>query len=530
MTQTPLLSECKAREKASDTPAVKHFFAEWQKERGADPRLFGLMISTSGFTGTAMQWHAELDSTTKTQFSLLGPEQLLNHLVNVNLTLPPNAINRMLAERYPIGDLETAWLTYSRHGIAWVSVFTLDDGSRRYTVVDGHGQAVPTWKTKEIVTLLRKHLRNVEFFGLDVRHRLQRELLRDGPVSEEALASRLGESQADVDVALSLFAREGRIEKKDGHVSLMRDVVHLVNVGREFLDGPDALAFVSSGYAQEMLTSEPLMAYLESRYRVDMNPDERKSLSQLLRISPNALRYALFTDPSRYIHTYEHIGEIIIDPTEKAKWLEVHRKSLLQAVFFRAIHDLTSEAGDRSQHLAKLGIKRFRIRATLHAIGLQWEKMGISSELNIGIAVAGGAMGAGSLVAYSDPTEWIMWDGLLSLEAEEYATAEQLFQQALVEAENAQDREKQQMILNDLALVQMRQKQFDQAELLLANAFQIGEPDSPIIYTNRVICLMEMGRVEEAGKFVEQVVERFAEAADTEVIRRFREGWPTTTA
>ena len=129
MTQTPLLSECKAREKASDTPAVKHFFAEWQKERGADPRLFGLMISTSGFTGTAMQWHAELDSTTKTQFSLLGPEQLLDHLVNVNLTLPPNAINRMLAERYPIGDLETAWLTYSRHGIAWVSVFTLDDGS-----------------------------------------------------------------------------------------------------------------------------------------------------------------------------------------------------------------------------------------------------------------------------------------------------------------------------------------------------------------------------------------------------------------
>ena len=86
------------------------------------------------------------------------------------------------------------------------------------------------------------------------------------------------------------------------------------------------------------------------------------------------------------------------------------------------------------------------------------------------------------------------------------------------------------MILNDLALVQMRQKQFDQAELLLANAFQIGEPDSPIIYTNRVICLMEMGRVEEAGKFVEQVVERFAEAADTEVIRRFREAWPTTTA
>ena len=75
----------------------------------------------------------------------------------------------------------------------------------------------------------------------------------------------------------------------------------------------------------------------------------------------------------------------------------------------------------------------------------------------------------------------------------------------------------------------MRQKQFDQAELLLANAFQIGEPDSPIIYTNRMICLMEMGRV-EAGKFVDQVVERFAEAADTEVIRRFREGWPTTRA
>ena len=93
VTQTPLLAECKARGQASDTPAVKHFFAEWQKERGADPRLFGLMVSTSGFTGTAMQWHAELDASTKIQFSLVGPEQLLDHLVNVDLILPPNAIN-----------------------------------------------------------------------------------------------------------------------------------------------------------------------------------------------------------------------------------------------------------------------------------------------------------------------------------------------------------------------------------------------------------------------------------------------------
>src|SRR5215471_19663594 len=201
ITNAPLLAECKARGKVIDTPSVKLFFAEWEKERKIDGRLFGIMLSTSGFTGTAMQWYLELDLATREQFKLIDATELMRHLIELNLTLSPDAINRIISECQQLGRLETSWLTYSQYGFAWLSLFVLDNGRRLFTVVDEHGRPLQSWRAKEIVQLVRRHLRVAEFFGLDLREKIQLYLLKNGAVSVQSLVKDIEEASTDVDLA-----------------------------------------------------------------------------------------------------------------------------------------------------------------------------------------------------------------------------------------------------------------------------------------------------------------------------------------
>ena len=525
ITNAPLLAECKAQGKASDTPSVKLFFAEWEKERRTDERLFGIMLSTSGFTGTAMQWYLELDAATRQQFTLIDSTDLMRHLIELNLTLPPDAINRTISEYQQLGRLDTSWLTYSQYGFAWISLFVLDNGRRLFAVVDEHGRPLQSWKAKEIAQLVRRPLRDAEFFGLDLREKIQLHLLKNGAVSVQSLAQETEEASTDVDRAVQLLEQDGRIRRKGERLDFVQDLLPFLNTARESLDSENAVQFTASAFAQSMIQSVAVLSYLEQRYRLHLSPEQRTLLTQVLRVSPTALRYALFSDPARYVRTYEHINEIL-KADEKEKWLALHSSSLLQAVFFHAVHDLTSEDSRLSAHLAKLGIKRFRIRATLHAIGMQWEPLKLASETNVAIGVAGGEISAGSLISYSDPAEFCLWDGLLFLEAEEFDQAEALFREAREEAKKADNIGQEQAALNNLALVYMRQKRFDKASEVLQKASSLNVSVPSVVLTNRVICLMELGRVEEAAEVVSDALCRFPELEQTEVIRRYRFGWP----
>lgn len=319
VTAQPLLCECKARGRRLDTNAIKVFFAEWTKEHATDQRLYAFVISLSGYSGTARQWYLELDAGTRQQFALLDSDDLLRQLEDSGAILSAAGVVELLCQRYSLEHVEDQWLSYSDSGLTWMLKYRTSSGEHLFTIVGPKGETLPTWRTAAVAKLLRRHVRGADFFGLDVRRKVQIHLFRNTAFSRDDLAAAIGESSPDVVAALAHLAQEGRIVRSAEYYSLSHDVVHFVNAAREFLETDDAVAFASSAYAQHIIGLPALIRYIDGRYHLEMEASEREALVGLMRMSPSALRYALFTDSARSLRTFAHIQEIITNPEEKAQ-------------------------------------------------------------------------------------------------------------------------------------------------------------------------------------------------------------------
>jgi hypothetical protein len=379
VTGAPLLCECKATGRAIGTHPVRLFFAEWAKERTSDRRLHGIMVSTSGFTGTAQQWWEELDDETRQCFTLMGPEQLLTQVVDADFTLAPRAIDVILSQRYSLDKVHSRYLTYSEHGLAWIYIYEAEGEPRFHTIINGQAEPFATWKCREIVKLCKRKLPKTNLFGLDLRRKIQVELLKSEGQSIADIAIAAQESETDVLLSLNALLNEEKIQKTAGAPGesesfvFVRDVVSFVNIAKSFLDSEDDVLFLSSQYAQEMINSPGLISYVDSRYHLGMHPNEQETVMQLLSISPRALHYALFGDADRYAKTAQDIEEKIVDPDDRQRWLDEHRTSLLQYLVPYAVRDIIDTERSLSSHLSELGIKRYRITAGIDAIGMEWK-------------------------------------------------------------------------------------------------------------------------------------------------------------
>jgi tetratricopeptide (TPR) repeat protein len=492
VTGSPLLCECKAKRAPLDTSAVRLFYSEWEKQRTIDNRLVGLVISASGFTGTASQWHEELSDEKKRNFRLINTEELLNQLIECNLTLSANAILASLNRRFDIGQFHQASVLYSSHGLSWICEYSIEGRPKFFTIVDGMGEPLPNWKCLEVVKLLSEDVCDLTLLGIDVRQKVQTELLKREDVSAVELSKSIEESETDVAIALNLLLDHGIISKKQGEVDtfcFVRDVIPFVTTAREFLESENAVLFLRSKYVQEMIYSPPFLSYIDNRYQLDMSDKERQVTSQILCFSPSALRHALFQNNERFLQTRQDIDRVVKDAVEKEKWLALQRTSLLQELVVRAAHDLSGKEYSLSGHLSDLGIKRYRLKMSIDATGDDWKRLSIYAELMAAIEKAGETLSAGNLVSASDPVDAKMADAMFFLEVEEYDSAIAKFQQALdLCRSGTMSVRNHQAVLNNFALVYMRQQDWNAAAELLAEALSLGKPVFPEILSNKLTC------------------------------------------
>ena len=225
--------------------------------------------------------------------------------------------------------------------------------------------------------------------------------------------------------------------------------------------------------------------------------------------------------PLRFV---EHINELKMSEEDKKRWLDLHRSTLLRETSFKAIHDLIGERTDLSSLLARLGIKRVRIKARLDAVGLGWDTLSVESVTQHAIETAGGKITAGSLVTFSNPAEFEMWNGLLYLEVAEYEAAETELRAAWEKAAKVgiDGTALKQAILTNLALALMRQKNWKEAQKFLKLAFTLGSPHHPELFSNLVICLVELGEMDKAAKTVKEALKIFPTLENGEAVTLYR--------
>lgn len=529
VTRTTILVECKARVAPTSAPALRLFHSEYVKQRAKEPRLHGLFVSTSGFTGTARSWHDELDKRTREAFTLIGPDDIMSLLAGTTLLLSREAIAALVHERHRLPAATDYILTASRYGLAWIVAYA---GGKdvKVIVLDAHGAPLENWKCRQVLRLLGGQYRRAKLFGLDVRRKIELALLKEEKLTATELTKRVRESSADVVLALSSLVSAGRLVEVNKQFSFVRDVVKFIDLAADFLRSTDSLAFFRSDYSKEMAQSAELLTYIDGRYRLGLTADEADTFRRVLAISPSALAYSLFTDPKPYLRTYEHIHELK-NSTEQDGWLRQHAWSLPREAFFEAVHDFTSRNLSLAGHLASLGVKRTRIQARLDLVGTPaWPKFSVDTGSMHAIEKAGGAIEAGSLISYTEPAEFDAWNGMFHLQMEEWADAEAAFQKALSQVKPSTPRDVHQAVLNNLGLVYLRQKRWADGAKKFETALSLGTPDWPAPFTNLLTCLMEEGQVQRAAEIVNIAVQAFPELASDAVLARYRAGWPSENA
>ncbi len=422
VTQTPIIVECKAKKLPIQTPALSKFYGQWEKERSKNLLLNGLMISISGFCGTTLQWYKELSDDTKRLFKIMEPEDILVELCETNLTLSPEAIEKIASKKWSIGVPDVKWLSFSEYGLTWIVNFNIDDKPVFHAFVDGEGEPVSEWKTSEIEKLAERIVFDTSLIGLDLRKKIVLALLKSDTCSEEFLANEIQESEVDISAALAHLVKEGLVisefysTNEPPKVKFSQDIVAFINLAKEVLNTEDAITFLSAKYVKDMISSKNLLTYIDNRFSLNMLQEQLSVLSSLLSISPSSLEFALFTDPAKWNRTAKEVNEKIQNDIERERWLSVHRTSLIRNLIFLTIHDLVGSEYSLTPLLSDLGVRRYRLQGRIDTTGVNRPRFTVQGDIIAALVPVKGKIEAGSLLSATDPIEHYILDGLFFVE------------------------------------------------------------------------------------------------------------------
>ena len=523
VTQTPIIVECKAKKSPIQTPALSKFYGQWEKERSKDPLLNGLMISTSGFCGTTLQWYKELPGDKKRLFKIMGPEDILVELCETNLILSPEAIEKIATKKWSIGVPDVIWLSFSEYGLIWIVNFKIADKPVFHAFVDGEGEPVPEWKTIEIEKLAERIIFDTSLIGLDLRKKIVLSLLKSDTCSIKYLANEIQESAIDISAALDHMVNEGLViiessSTDEGQkIKFSQDIVAFINLAKELLNTEDAITFLSSKYVKDMISSKNLLAYIDNRFSLNMLQEQLSVLSSLLSISPSSLHFALFEDSAKWNRTAKEINEKIKNDIEREQWLSVHRTSLIQNLIFLTIHDLVGSEYSLTPLLSDLGVRRYRLQGRIDATGVNLPRFTVQGELMAALAPVKGKIEAGSLLSATDPIEHYILDGLFFAEIGEHDKAIPIFEKAIELCRKGVGNEKGFLIvINNLALSHMENSKWNKALEYLEEAPESKEIEFGHVQVKKAECLFQIGKEEQANVIISDLANLFPEIAENQ--------------
>ena len=160
----PILCECKAHQEKINTPDLTDFYGKFNHKRGDDSNLKGMFFSTSGFSGTAIEWYKKMPQYDQEVFDIFGDDEIVKLLIENGFLINEEKLEESIKSQIP-HKLETRYIVFFESQIYVIQIFKINNSENRYVIFDNEGRLV-TKTIYEQIARLDEEVKDIpEFFG-----------------------------------------------------------------------------------------------------------------------------------------------------------------------------------------------------------------------------------------------------------------------------------------------------------------------------------------------------------------------------
>lgn len=339
VTGESLLVECKAHRAVIASPDFIKFYGVYDLERQKNSRLFGLMVSLSGFNSEVKACYEEKPDRVKKRFKIHGPNEITELAVRADLIADDLTIKHEASKSWSF-ELGETLLVITKTQLFRIQILKKDEKNTHFIAYRAHGQA-PT--THEIQTLKTdvSYIKNLEPLNIAARKELIIALAKSKqPLSVARLKQRSKQSTETINAEIRHFEERRIITKQRTSFSLSPDLVAFCEIFKEVYSDDFKYKFLQSHYFRSMNT-DGLVSYCLNRRNITLDIGQIQVLKKIFYFSPSVLYFSLFGDASIYNKTFEHANQIQAD-------LDEIKPISISQFFSELIHLLLSDLHDSS--------------------------------------------------------------------------------------------------------------------------------------------------------------------------------------
>jgi len=425
VTKAPMIGEAKAKEEKVSSPEINKFLGVFSGEQSSNRRLSGLFISLAGFSDDAKRLRETWDTTLQDCFLLLDGCEVENSLVVANLCMSKEELQRQVSERFLLEQGER-YLLWSEHDLRWVQIFTSEETPTHFAVFTAFGKETPRWICEEL-QCLDPVLGDLELLDFEAEDKVLQCLMDCEAKTAAEIAEKMKLAPGQVELCLTSLRNLAFVEKDMDKWAIADSLDTYLNLARRFIANRKGVLFLRKKYGEAGINVR-LLKHVQMRIGIDFESDFETAVSKILKISPSALRQALFGDTSFFATGKKQIEQNNLGEEAMEIWRQSTLSTFLSSLLEGLLSDLRSDG-----HSEFMGEKR--IKLVLHDFTLTLAAMdGLYLKAQGGadwfVAKVAGPLKAGQIVSASNPDLFIE-RGTLLMHAQRHDEAIKDFDKAI---------------------------------------------------------------------------------------------------
>ena len=245
----------------------------------------------------------------------------------------------------------------------------------------------------------------------DLQQRLLLALAKKGNLTVNEISEAASISIIKIKSYLKKLVSANLVSVHAKRYSLENTPTAFMNVAEQLLSLDYGFNFITSQYANSFINQE-LISYIESRYFLHLNEQNKNNILTIIKLAPSALYHALFGSNISYKNGYTHLNSLKLQEPERTKWADSFSHQFIFEMLRKLLTDLAHP--DCKEVLRKEKVDGYHIKIEIKMANTEQPIFNAKSEAGIMLHKAKGKINAGALLTVTDPDVFIKTADVLS--------------------------------------------------------------------------------------------------------------------